>query len=224
MSYLRSSFLALVFLAGCSSSGTTNIFSMVLEDLPNRETEVEPVNPADTISREQIEKLGVAMLRVQETRPASANLLVALRKSEMQVTYVLRSDRRLILHGGLIQSTDGFGDNLEPILVSAADPIAFPRPLARWPQNVQRTYTVSQRGPGEPSNLTCNFEKGSQRQIEIIEKRISIQEVTETCKGDGQSFVNRHDVDAKTGFIWRSSQWTGPNQGMLTYEVLEPLD
>ena len=224
MSTWRCYLLAVFLLSGCSSSGTSNIFSMVVEDVLDTAAEAEAGIPADTITREQIEKLGVALIRVHETRPSSANLLVALRKSEMQVTYVLRSERRMILHGGLIQSTEGFGDNLEPISVNAADPVAFPRPLARWPQIIERNYTVSERGPGETSKVTCRFEKGQTDNIDIVGKTVLVQEVTETCTGDGQAFVNRHDVDTKTGLIWRSAQWTGDNQGVLVYEVLEPLD
>lgn len=217
--------LALVLLTACSSSGTNNIFSMILSDLPGGSSGSDTAaNPAETITRAQIEKLGVAMLRIRDAYTPSGNLLVALRKSERQVTYVLRSDRRLILLGGLIQSTHGFGDNLEPITVTRSDPIAYPRPVSSWPQSVERLYTVSQRGPGQATNVTCGFRSGNMEEVEIVGRTVRIQKMYETCTGGSYRFENYHEVDPTTGLIWRSAQWTGPNQRRLVYEVLEPLD
>lgn len=215
--------LALAFLAGCSSSGTDTFVTALRDDLTGN-TKAEPAkNPATTISRAQIDALGVAMLRVQATDETQPNLLVAFRKSDAQVTYVLRSDRRLVLHGGLVQSTEGFGDNLAPIAVRANDPIAYPRPLKNWPERIVRTYTRTDRGPGEPVAVQCRYQRGATGTIEIVERRSSVQTVRETCSGGGLDFTNRYDVDVQTGAIWRSIQWSGQQQGSLTIEVLEPL-
>lgn len=226
---LRRAFLAALFgfavLAACSSNGTDGtdgIVSAIRDDLTSKDT--SGPNPAATLTRAQIEALGVALIRVRETLIPETNLLIALRKSGPQVTYVLRAERRLILHGGLIQSTHGFGDNLEPIAVTQSDPIAYPRPLRAWPESVTRTYTVSDRGPGRPVMVRCRFMRGASGAIEIVERKVNVQTVQETCKGSDLEFTNRHFVDKTTGAIWRSQQWTGPQQGMLIYEVLEPLD
>ena len=60
--------------------------------------------------------------------------------------------------------------------------------------------------------------------IEIVGMRHEVQTVTEACAGRDLQFANAHQVDVSTGFIWQSLQWTGENQGVLKYEVLEPLD
>ena len=45
--------------------------------------------------------------------------------------------------------------------------------------------------------------------------------LTERCRGNGESFVNRFWADPETGGIYRSEQWIGP-QGPLWVEVVNP--
>ena len=216
--------VAAIVLAGCSSNGKDTVLSAVLDEVsPGEETE-QASNPAESISRAQIDRLGVALIRVHATKTADQNLLVAFRQSGHQVTYVLRSERRLVMHGGLIQSTYGFGDNLAPLGVHDQDPIAFPKPARYWPALILRDYELSDRGVGEPTTVSCGFRFGPEGVLNIVDRDVVVQTVWETCSGNGIEFTNRYDVDPSSGAIWRSRQWTGNTQGHLIYEVLEPLD
>lgn len=222
---MRFVLLVLTLLAGCSSSGSDVYLTALRDDLTGKTQEPTTPNTAASISRAQIDALGVALIRVTapDTLTPEPNLLVAFRKSGAQVTYVLRAERRLILHGGLIQSTNGFGDNLSPIAVGTNDPIAYPRPLDRWPSRVVREYTFADRGPGTPVRVMCTYRPKTNGVIEIVERQSRVQTMHETCKGGGLDIANRYDVDVKSGAIWRSVQWSGPQQGRLIVEVLEPL-
>jgi hypothetical protein len=216
-------FAALAALAGCSSSGPDVVVSAITDGWRAGGAGEEADDLATSITRAQVERLGVAMIRTRTADASDANLLVALRRNGPQILYVLRADRRLVLHGGLIQSTEGFGDNLEPIAVNPEDPVAFPRRLSDWPERIRRVYTVSRRGPGTPVTVVCDFNKGTAGTIEIVGQRHEIVEVDETCTGPGIAFTNQHHVAPATGEFWASLQWTGPVQGALFYEVLEPL-
>ena len=221
---LRDTALALlVCLAGCSSSGPDVVVSAITGGLTSGGTGREADDLASNITRAEIDRLGVAMIRTRMADASDPNLLVALRRNGPQVLYVLRADRRLILHGGLIQSTEGFGDNLEPVVVSPTDPVAYPRPLTDWPDRVVRVYTLSARGPGTPVTVACDFRRGASGSLVIVGRLHQIVEIEETCSGPDVAFTNRHQVDPATGDIWASLQWTGPQQGDLFYEVLEPL-
>lgn len=221
---LRHTALALLLcLAGCSSSGPDAVVTAVRDGLNSGGTEKEVDELASNITRADIDRLGVAMIRTRLADAPDPNLLVALRRNGPQVVYVLRADRRLVLHGGLIQATEGFGDNLEPVAVSAADPVAFPRPLSEWPDRASRVYTLSERGPGTPVRVGCVFRRGTSGTLEIVGRLHRIVEIEETCSGPGIAFTNRHHVDPATGDFRASLQWTGPLQGALFYEVLEPL-
>ena len=46
--------------------------------------------------------------------------------------------------------------------------------------------------------------------------------VTETCAGESGSFENLHLADVNTGFVWRSLQWLGPQQGLVDLRIVVP--
>lgn len=216
--------LAAFTLASCSSNGTDSVISAVVDNIGSGNEAEAVQDPAESITRAQIDSLGVALIRVRERSTGEQKLLVAFRKSGPQITYVLRSERRLVLHGGLIQSTFGFGDNLAPLGVSDHDPIAFPRPIAEWPQTIVRDYDLSNRGVGMLTRVECKFIPGPIGVLDIVGRELVVQTVGEECAGGGIEFANRYDVDPKNGYIWQSEQWTGATQGALIYEVLEPLE
>ena len=47
-------------------------------------------------------------------------------------------------------------------------------------------------------------------------------EIAEYCDGPAGSFENLHFADAAPGFVWRSTQWTGPKQGAVDVEIVLP--
>ena len=216
--------IGLLILTGCSSGGSSGLLQSLWQSGDDTEQVAEVTNPADTITRGRIDQMGVALIRVREMRTNEQNLLVAFRQSGEQITYVLRADRRLVMHGGLIQSTYGFGKNLQPVSVRRSDPVAYPRPLKDWPDRINRSYQIADRGLEPATRLVCSFTIGAADNLEIVGRTVVVQPVRETCSGGGVSFINRHDVAPSTGFIWRSRQWTGDVQGSLIYEILEPLD
>ncbi len=212
-------------LASCSSSGPNEVTAAVLGELRASETaEASAPDVAKTITRAQVDRLGLAMLRVEETLIEKTGLLVAVRGDEGRITYSARGDRRLVLEGGLIQSTYGYGYNLEPVETVEMDPIANPRPIGDWPATVERHYMLDSTGLGTAVRFDCVFQTGSSKPHEILDRRVDVVVVAETCEAGGTRFENRHLVEADTGYIWSSAQWTGPDQGTLIYEVLEPLD
>ena len=208
-----------------SSSGPGVITGALLGSLSGGETPSEAeVGIADRITRAQVDQLGIAMLRVNEPLLARNSLLVGVAANGAQVTYSLKDERRVVMLGGLIQSTYGFGYNLEPIAAGSDDPVAYFRPLDKWPEAVQRTYALGQHGLGETVVATCRFQKGATTDVAILERGLRVVPVVERCQAGDLNFRNQHLVDATSGFLWSSSQWTGSEQGMLTYEVLEPLE
>ncbi len=46
--------------------------------------------------------------------------------------------------------------------------------------------------------------------------------MSETCSNDEGSFENLHFAEAATGQVWRSLQWTGPQQGLVDLEIVLP--
>jgi hypothetical protein len=47
-------------------------------------------------------------------------------------------------------------------------------------------------------------------------------EIAEYCSGPTGNFENLHFADLRTGFVWRSIQWLGPQQGLLDLQIVLP--
>ncbi len=56
----------------------------------------------------------------------------------------------------------------------------------------------------------------------ILEVRHRGVVVSETCDGPERSFENLHFANIQTGFVWRSLQWLGPQQGLIDLEIVLP--
>lgn len=217
--------IALLGLTACSSGGPGAVTGALIERFRGGgdDTASGP-SKADAITRAEVAASGLAMLRVQETLEPRRGLIVAFRPGLGNVVWT-GDGRRMVMTGGLIQLTYGYGDNLEGVRPGPNDPVAFPRPLARWPASYTRGYVLSDRGPGTETAVTCRPRPGPESTLDILGQQVAVQQVVERCRSaDGDvAFVNAHFIDAK-GAIWQSAQWTGPRQGTLAYEVLEPLD
>ena len=87
-------FLCTLALAGCSSGGSTGLIGTIFNDIMGDQSDEVPENLADTITRSQVDALGVAILRFEESRDAQRNLLVALRQNHViRRTTIMVKDR-----------------------------------------------------------------------------------------------------------------------------------
>ena len=107
---------------------------------------------------------------------------------------------------------------------SRPDPLVQPIPPASWPATVTRQYEFPGPAPrGRIETYECRYEINGPAEMVILEIRYSGVEVSEFCEGPAGSFENLHFVDSG-GNVWRSLQWTGPRQGLLDLEIIEPYD
>ena len=117
----------------------------------------------------------------------------------------------------------GLGFDLLSARASQPDPLAQAIPPGGWPAGVTRTYEFPADAPrGRMETFECRFERGAAREMVILQVRHRGIEFSEYCQGRAGSFENLHFADASTGFVWRSLQWTGPRQGLVDLEVIEP--
>jgi len=97
-------------------------------------------------------------------------------------------------------------------------------PPSRWPPEVERAYEFPTFAPqGRIESFTCRYTFGEVQEIVIVQVRHRGVVVTETCEGPSGSFENLHLADVETGFVWRSIQWVGPQQGLMELEVVVPF-
>ena len=61
------------------------------------------------------------------------------------------------------------------------------------------------------------------QEIVILEVRHRGVAMTEICESDVYDFEALHLADVQTGFVWRSLQWLGPQQGLIDLEIVLPF-
>lgn len=223
---MRSALIALTLvLAGCSSGGKSPVAQAVLDRfMPGRKEQAAPAAPQPQITRAAVEASGQAMIRTRLVNESTRPILAGATQNGPYVTYMSRLGQSLTLRGSLITASRGLGYDLLSVTTTDADPAVRARPIAQWPAEVRRTYRFPGRGPGGVTRtVACTYAAGEPREIEIVEVVHRGIQMEERCAGDGVAFTNYHFADAQTGFVWRSIQWLGPEQGAIDLEIIEPF-
>ncbi len=220
-------------LAGCSNGQFNPIVDAAVQEiLPGERAPGLPGStaPADgapaapaQLTRAQITRADIATIRARLLKDELPTYLFAASNNGGYVTYASGIRQTLTLRGSLITASRGLGWDLLSATSSRPDPLVTAIPPARWPAGVQRTYELHAFAPqGKLDMFQCRFEFGPVRDIVILEVRHRGVEVTEVCENATQSFENLHLADVDTGFVWRSIQWLGPQQGLIDLEIVEP--
>lgn len=182
--------------------------------------------PPRRITRAEIEKFNVAMVRANLQGESVAPLMIARAVNEGYATYLSKAGQSITLKGALVTSTRGLGTDLLSVEHSANDPLSKPTQIANWPSSTRRIYYVPGTGlKGTPISLSCDVKRIKDHDIEVAQTPFETTQMTEVCQTDtGQSFANHHFVDRNTGQIWVTQQWIGPDMAPIGLEILEPLD
>lgn len=223
---------ALAVLSSCSDEGANPILARGMEAVTSRvraspapgASAEGPAQPS-VLTREDIEATGVAAIRLRllEGSETGAIFYGAVENNGV-VSFVTPMRETVGLRGSQVVSTRGLGTDLLRGWSSSEDPLATPTPPGEWPQTVTRAYEFPGIGArGEIREYLCTFDMGEVRTISILRQEHQGVEITETCRGSNGSFENLHFADIKSGFVWRSLQWTGPEQGLVDFEVIVPV-
>lgn len=217
---LRACALA-VALSACSGGGDENFFRR-LGDLALRSVAGGKEVAPRELTRAELNQIPYATIAVSSDGGPRA-YLVPQANNGGYLDYRDESGNSVRVLGGAVAGLQTAGRDLDAVLFEPADPIARPRPLAQWPGQVWRQYqyTQHQLGPYVIS-LRCVFEPEAQETIEIVELAFTLIRVRETCANARRSVTNTYWVDPRTGFIWKSQQWLGPQIGQISVEVIRP--
>lgn len=211
-----------VALAGCSSRGNTIFEQMgpILQEQILGDGEAAPPPPQPT--RAQLNEIPypTISLRVGDAPPTH---VVAVADNGGFLVYQDTARRGIVMEDGLITATHGLGYNLDAVAHERGDPIAGRMPVPEWPSSVSRSYRFSIRGQQQYEiGVVCAFKRGVREIIEIVEVRLEVVRVDETCRNSTRSFVNTYWAAPDSGFIWKSQQWVGPRLEPMTVEIIRP--
>ncbi|HSF96881.1 MAG TPA: YjbF family lipoprotein [Thermohalobaculum sp.] len=208
-------------LAACTS-GRENTFARLGGLAKLSLTGPEEAPPAPELTRAQLDQIPFATIALSfDGGPRS--YLVPLADNGGYLTYLDSNARGLVMLGGAVTATKGLGNDLRAIRHHPDDPVAYPGPLADWPDWLYRDYQYTQRD-GEEFSITmaCVFERLARETIEIAEIEFDVVRVGETCTNAVRQVTNTYWVEEDTGFVWKSEQWLGPRLFQATVEIIRP--
>ena len=218
--------IRVVFAAGLTValSGCLETLVQVRDAVLNPEPEIEMTIPR--VNRKAIEDADLAAVLMLSPTIGIGTVGIAVQMRDGRIIYNSNENRSVTLEGGLIYATLGLGTNLQAVTTQANDPLITEARAGHWPAEVTRTYLLSGRGT-EPEQIvtTCTNQTSERANVEIASATRDVVAVVETCQTDtGIDFNNIHYLDAGSGRLWRSIQWTGPVQGNLQIDVIEQFD
>ena len=162
-----------------------------------------------------------------ETVPAGPSLLVTY-GSQRKVFTLLQANGEQRLwrsadgtvmgtDGARVVATAGLSTWVAATRFDGPDPLAAPNTLLDQPAPARRLVDLmtSARDPDRMRfgvSLECRLRAARAEGALYVEER---------C-GGGARFVNRFWADPNTGAVWRSEQWVGLDDRMMTVEVLTP--
>ena len=206
-------------LSGCGAT-----LGQMREAILNPNPEVQMTVPQ--VNRAAIEQADLAAVLMLSPSVGLGSVGIAIQMRDGRIVYNANDNRGVTLAGGLIYATLGLGTNLQAVTTQANDPLVAGAKAGTWPSEVTRTYRLSQRGPTFAQvTATCRNQVGRNLTVDVVGAQRRVVEVVETCETDtGDAFNNVHYLDAINGRIWRTSQWTGPVQGNIQVDVIEPFE
>jgi len=177
------------------------------------------------VNRAAIEEADLAAIVVTGEKYGISVVAAAIQMRDGRIVYNANDNRGVTLQGGLVYTTLGFGENLQAVEVAADDPLVTRPKPEDWPARVTRTLRIAGTGPAYTAlAVTCDIRRGVAETLDIVQARRETVAMTEICETEnGERFANQHFVDPVSGEVWRSLQWTGPDQGYILVDVVEPF-
>ncbi|PJI84930.1 group 4 capsule polysaccharide lipoprotein GfcB/YjbF [Yoonia maricola] len=205
-------------------SGCLGTLVQVRDAILNPPEPVEMTIPQ--VNRAAIEQADLAAIMMISPTIGVATVGIAIQMRDGRINYSANDNRGVTLNGGLIYGTLGLGTNLQAVTTQSNDPLVTEARARSWPAEVTRTYHLSQRGTAFTKiTMTCRNQVGRELVIDVVGVNRSVVEVVESCTTDtGDSVNNIHYLDAGSGRIWRTSQWTGPVQTNIQVDVIDQFE
>lgn len=209
-------------LIGCGSKGnapalTDQLVATVKSTIQQRKASNAP-QAAAAVTRAQVEQSTVPLLRLTIGETGSQATAAELARNGDTATYFMGTGQAIYLRGGLMTGTRGLGYDLMSLDMpfrSVADA------LKGGSYTRVHRYLDSENRITKPT-ANCSMRVESTQTLTQLERQYQVRHVVETCSGDGVSFQNTYDLDARTTQVWRSSQWVGPVAEHALIEQLKP--
>lgn len=146
----------------------------------------------------------------------NANVLLERRNGPF--TYWLTSQGgHIILQSGMLHSSRGFGEGL--LASELSEPLAMIRGLRDGTSDRLHTY-LDGNDRAMTRTYRCVFRNDGPAQVELATGIVQTVLMTESCRSLDQEFLNFYWVVPSTRQIVQSSQWSGPEIGLISTRIV----
>jgi hypothetical protein len=119
--------------------------------------------------------------------------------------------------GGLVTSTRGLGADLHASDV--AQSVALVAEGRAGQAERRHVYLDGVHAPTE-MRFTCTVQPQGRESVVVNGRTHAVLRIDETCAGQGQTFINTYWRDAGSVLIRQSTQWLGPELGVIHLQRL----
>jgi hypothetical protein len=176
------------------------------------------------VSRESVLKIPVATLGVQQHKNFNESAFRLMQVTPVGHIWLGPNKSSIMTAYGRILRTAGLQNNLTDQVFQNRDPLA--NPVAVDWDTAEATRSVDYNSEiGFGYKVNCTYEEIDTGPIKIIEASHEVRLIVEKCESDAirWRFKNKFWIDAATGFIWKSEQWTHPLQkSPIRLQTLRP--
>lgn len=151
----------------------------------------------------------LAYLQPQLVKQDSTPGRLTLWRTEDAVTLALRE--------GVLTATRGLRNDMlsSSALVSGAG-----RAMGPSGTGARRYEFAALDNRSQVFTLTCNVSDLGPETLEIVELTFETRHLQERCEGASGLVINDYWVDSRSGQLWQSRQWAGPNTGYIRIRQL----
>lgn len=179
-----------------------------------------PAAPADTqaMAASALKTVKGSILIAQFERTKFTTVLGQIGENAGIRTYATPSEQAMLVKGGVVVGTRGFGDDL--MSSSADDAIRLIH--SRSAGSVKRTYRyLDGEGIERPLPMTCTITPGAAQTLGAGTQGVQVVQVAESCVNGPLTVTNAYFVMGD-GTILVSHQWIGQTLGHADLQLVRP--
>jgi hypothetical protein len=205
---------ALLFLAACSSSGSTDYaqyWEMMKQSFGT-----------SRITLQQASDIPYASMGWR-LNGGPQNIIVLASDNNREQMWTSAARIVLVTKDGRIKRTVGLPHDVTAVVPVGGGDLQSPSVTLKMPSQQQYTADFPDAGI-YGARIACRSVSKGARAITILEQRIPTVRIEENCSSTSLrwSFTNVYWTDPQTGFVWRSRQTIHPGGDTLETEIFRP--
>jgi Group 4 capsule polysaccharide lipoprotein gfcB, YjbF len=211
-----------IFLVGATGAVCSACGHSFLGDVPSFVQTYFMRGPDLPLTRADVERIPYASIAARLGDGGEA-LLILGRYDNGELDWISARHEVIVTRRGRVVKTYGLPQDVKATIFLTPDPVGQPSPVLAAARPCERTLDFQPRHQ-DGVLVRSRFTKIGDEEIEILgeHKATELWEEQGGAAQLGWEFANRYWIDPRTGYVWKSRQWTAPLMPPLDIEVYRP--